>query len=121
MSTRKITRKTVFNYFEIAAKLTFSKKDERSFFLGAVGIRSDGKIVTAINGSSKIPTRQAHCEYRLCTKLDVGSVVYLVRMRRDGLLGNSKPCHNCQKVLKTTGVKRVYYSIGPSEYGVMDF
>lgn len=115
------TRKTIFNYFEIASKLAFSRRDGRSFFLGAIGVRRDGKIVHAINGSSKIPTRQAHCEYRLSTKLDVGSIVYLVRIRRDGLLGNSKPCHNCQKALRTVGVKRVYYSIQNNEYGVMDF
>ena len=115
------SRKTIFNYFEVASKLAFSKKDGRTFFLGAIGIRKDGKIVTAINGSSKIPNRKAHCEYRLTSKLDVGSIVYLVRIRRDGMFGNSKPCPNCQKVLRTTGIKRVYYSIANDEYGVMDF
>jgi deoxycytidylate deaminase len=115
------TSKKIKNYFEVAAKLAFSRQDERSFFHGAIGVRKDGAIVHAINGSSKIPTRQAHCEYRLSTKLDVGSVVYLVRIRRDGSMANSKPCHNCAKAMRSVGVKRVYYSIEEKEYGVMDF
>lgn len=100
--------------------MAFTRRDGRSFFHGAIGVRKDGAIVHAINGSSKVPSRQAHCEYRLSTRLDVGSVVYVVRRRKDGTLANSKPCMNCEKAMRSVGVRRVYYSIGDSEYGVMD-
>lgn len=103
------------------AKLASSKEDERSFLLGAVGIRKDGVMVQATNGPSRLPCRQAHAEARLCRKLTPGSIVYVVRVRlADGKFGMARPCHSCQKILKSKGIKKVYYSINSFEYGVME-
>lgn len=115
-------RKKIFHYFEICAAVTTKVKDRRNFLLGAIGIRSDGAIVKSFNGHSHAPNNRAHAEYRLAQKLDVGSVVYIVRIRvGDGKLAIAKPCDRCQKVLKAKGVKKIFYSIGENEYGVIDF
>lgn len=105
------------------AALTATKRDdERSFLLGAVGIRYDGVLVKSVNASSFHPVRTGHAEARLCKKLDVGSVVYVVRVKLlDGSLAIARPCKACQKILRSTGVSKVYYSISNSEYGVMTF
>lgn len=111
----------IWHYFEIAAEQAFSKKDRRSFYLGAVGIRSDGAIVSACNGPTSEPERKAHAEYRLAKKLDPGSIVFVCRLlRKDRSFAIAKPCHSCTKMLVSRGVSKVYYTIAPGEYGVLN-
>src|SRR5688500_6623337 len=100
-----------------AAMVSRLRKDDRRYFIGAIGIRADGTNVKAYNGNPKEPTREHHCEYRLSRKLDRGATVYVARtlagLRRTGgqLLGVARPCPDCEKALRYRGVARVYYSI----------
>lgn len=74
------------------------------------------------NGCSTDVAPTAHAEARLAKKLDVGSVVYVARVRCDnGKLAMSKPCPHCERILKNRGVKRVTYTIGENEFGVLEF
>lgn len=51
-----------------------------------------------------------------------GSTVYVARVRRDnGKMAMSRPCRDCERVLRSRGVRKVFYTIGPKEYGVMEF
>lgn len=106
-----------------AAIVSRLKQDDRRFFIGAIGIRADGTKVRACNGNPKEPTREHHCEYRLSRKLDRGSVVFVARTVAggSGVLGVSRPCHNCEKALRSRGVARVYYTISDDEYGCLSF
>jgi deoxycytidylate deaminase len=119
-----------FDYFRLAAKVATSKDDERNFCIGAVAVRSDGAIVCAANGPTRLSPSYtgnvkfppAHAEARLCRKLDVGTVVYLVRIRKDnGEYAMAMPCKSCQRILKSRGVARVYYTINSNEIEFMDF
>jgi tRNA(Arg) A34 adenosine deaminase TadA len=111
----------IFNYLEIAAQAAVSKVDPRNFLLGAVAIRSDGAIVKALNSPSETPQYSLHAEFRLSRKLDVGSVVYVARIRLDsGEWGLSRPCFSCMKALKNKGVRRIYYTVSPGAYMVLD-
>jgi len=113
--------KKIFNYFEIAAKITSKNRGRRRFLVGAIGIRGDGTMVSAFNGSSPRPNRKAHAEYRLASKLDYGAVVYVARVKvGDGTFGMAKPCKSCQKALKSKKVSRVYFTTGPNSYDYMD-
>lgn len=38
-----------------------------------------------------------------------GNALYIARRLANGLLGNSKPCLNCQELCRIAGVKRIYY------------
>jgi deoxycytidylate deaminase len=87
--------------------------------LGAAGIRSDGVIVVSFNGAPKEPEWTAHSESRLCKKLTPNSVVAVVRVLANGEPAMAKPCPNCERCLQRVGVKKVYYSIGPKEFGVL--
>lgn len=108
------------DYFYIAAKTAVSKNDQRTFLHGAVGIRHDGAMVRSMNGPSMLPMRMAHAEYRVARKMDVGGVIYVVRIGiGTGKFAISKPCHNCQHFMKSRGINKVYYSINEDEYGVV--
>jgi tRNA(Arg) A34 adenosine deaminase TadA len=120
----------IWHCFTIAAAVAAAKDDSRDFLLGAVGIRSDGIRVVSPNGPAMICDKlhhksyykEAHAEYRLCRKLNKNSVVFVVRISKtDGRLMMAKPCTTCQIALKRKRVKKVYYSISDTEYGVMTF
>ncbi len=98
---------------------------ERTFRLGAVGIRADGKIVKSVNGStpsfnaphSKANEPSIHAEYKLCRKLTAYSKVYVARIDRSGNWAMAKPCQGCMLMLQAKGIKRIFYTISPNEYG----
>ncbi len=97
-------------YFDIALQAAASKDDNRNFRIGAVAIRSDGVVVKSSNGPTPEPCRHSHAEAKLCRKIDYGAIVYVIRLRRDGTIGMSKPCPDCEKILRTRKVKKVYYT-----------
>ena len=96
-----------------------SELDRRQFFIGAVGIRSDGARVKSRNSASDIISPHLHAEARLLRKLDFGAVVYVARVKRDGEWGCARPCRSCRAQLRTKGVNTVYYTIANGEYGVL--
>jgi len=56
-----------------------------------------------------------HAEFNAIKKVDKrhslsDAVLYIVRVRKDGSVSNSKPCCECRKMLNNSGVKAVYYS-----------
>lgn len=44
-------------------------------------------------------------------KLDI----VVVRVNRSGEICNARPCFNCLNMMKSVGIRRVYYSVGPDE------
>lgn len=113
----------LFNYLEIAIKAAnkFANNANRRpcAKLGAVGQRKDGAIVVSSNSLTAFPDRKVHAEYKVCKKMDVGGTLYVARVRfDDGELGMSLPCPNCQKMIRSRGIKKVYYSINKDQYGL---
>lgn len=107
-------------YLNLAAQKAW-KDDARSFYLGAVGIRYDGAIVWARNQAKQMISPDYHAEARLVKMLDVGSVVFVARIRLDiNEWANARPCRICRQKLKSRGVRFVYYTIGPGEWGKLD-
>lgn len=94
------------------------RRDESASRHFALAVRADGASVHAVNSRIEERAWQPHAEARLCRKVDVNAVVYVLREAK-GEWANSRPCENCQRLMKRKGVKRVYYTIGPSEYGVL--
>lgn len=111
----------VWKYFELAAQVASLKDDFRTHRIGAVGLRSDGALVCASNGPvRKSPLSIHHAEMRLVRKLDYYGTVFVARRRADGNWGLARPCVDCQRILRSRRVRRVYYTVGPEEYGVLD-
>ena len=48
-----------------------------------------------------------------------GLKAWSFRLRRDGKLGMAKPCVKCQKLLRDSGIKVVYYSNGDGQMETM--
>lgn len=105
-----------------AAKDNPEKYDNRAFYLGAVGLRNDGVIVTSKNVAATdiVPTH--HAEARVIRKLTPDSVIWVARISRvDGHWTMSRPCSGCQRRMRAAGVRKVVYTIGPDEWGTIDF
>lgn len=90
--------------------------------LGAVGLRNDGVIVYSRNVASSEPAPNHHAETRLVRKLTPRSEVWVARVAKGtGNWAMSKPCKNCEGRLRSAGVERIVYTIGPGEWGVIEF
>ena len=111
------------DYLELALRFA-AREDERGYALGAVGLRTDGAIVTARNGAVRPlavgHVKPGHAESRLTRKLDVGAVVYVSRRLRNGAWAMARPCLSCQGLLTAKGIVKVYYTIAPGEFGVLN-
>ena len=106
--------------FRLSKKVA-AKNDCRQYRFGAVGIRKDGTIVISRNIPTRCPEPRAHAESRIARKLNKGSIIYVIRIDRKNNLTMARPCKSCQRVMLRKGVKKVYYSINPQEYGVIVF
>lgn len=116
----------VNRFFEMAKEQALAGDEKRNFLLGAVGIRSDGALVSSKNGAvysisddeyKTLPT--AHAEGRLCRKLGKNGIVYVVRIaKKDGALVMARPCPICASLMKAREVQKIYYSINSFQYGV---
>jgi cytidine deaminase len=101
-------------------------EDPRNFWLGAIGIRRDGVLVSAKNGavfSTTVDNYQlmpgSHAEGRLLRKLGHGGVVYVSRVsKKDNTLAMARPCGMCQVRLRSYRVEKVYYTIDQYHYGI---
>lgn len=49
-----------------------------------------------------------------------GATIYIARVGRNGKPAMAKPCEYCEPMLREAGVKKVKYTIGPNEYGVLN-
>jgi tRNA(Arg) A34 adenosine deaminase TadA len=114
----------VERYFRLAKTIAVKGDTpviKRNHRLGAVGIRSDGVIVTASNIPCRDLYAMAHAEARLVKKLNYGSEIFVVRILSNNTLGNACPCIKCQNAMRLRGIRRVYYSISDDKYGVIVF
>lgn len=103
-----------------ALKLAATGNRKKNHLLAAIAIRQDGTIVSSRNGMTQVPRPSAHAEARVLKKAGHGSVLYVAKISKKGEPGLAKPCANCMSLIKNKKVKRVYYTIGPDEFGVID-
>jgi len=94
--------------------------DNRTFTLGAVGLRNDGVIVSSRNVSALDYAPDHHAEARLVRKMTPNSIIWVARVLKNGTWAIAKPCNPCRTRLKAAGVRRVVYTIGHNEWGIMD-
>lgn len=100
--------------------------DQREFWLGCVGVRKDGAIVSAKNGSMRfreIPRNISktspanHAECRCLRKMDTGGVLYVARVSNVGL-AMARPCCRCAINIQSRYISKVYYTINNQQYGI---
>lgn len=106
----------VRKYLELAAQVSRLKDDDRTYFLGAVGLRRDGVLVAACNGNPKEPEPEHHAEARLLRKLGKGEIVFVARTLADGTWANAMPCVHCRLKLYRRGIERICFTTGPDRW-----
>lgn len=103
--------------------------DNRSFWLGCVGIRDDGAVVVAKNGAVKFSTSienyqlipSSHAEGRVIRKLGSNGIVFVARVsKKDHSLSMARCCPMCETRLRSAKVKKVYYTINAEYYGLFN-
>lgn len=103
------------------AVATAEKSDHVKWKLGSVVWRGGSVLSTACNRIRNDPDVVEDSKYFLCTVHsevaaikaagDVsGAKLFVARRRRDGGLGLAKPCGRCMKVIRESGVRRVFYT-----------
>jgi len=113
--------------------LTFAKKSEYVPYKVGACIARGRRILSA--GCNQVKTHpmmlrfnnnfvsSLHAEMHACIGVDpealFGSDIYVVRVRRDGSLGLSKPCKICREFLEELGIRRAFYSEGGDNFGVI--
>lgn len=104
-----------------AIELARNINDGRHFRHAAVAIREDGTAVQSTNLMTQIPQPRGHAESRVMLKAGWGSIVYVARVLKNDMPALSKPCHNCEHIMRVRGVRKVFYTISENEYGCLTF
>jgi len=119
-----MSKNAIFSYFNDAVNRSLKaipKYESRKSVIGAIAIRKDGTIVHSHNGGAKRHSPNSHAEARICRKIDADAVIYIARIRRDNYkLDLARPCIHCFNRMRAYKVSKVYYSISPNEYGVIN-
>ena len=112
-----INMRILSNAAEFAAK---TKNTEKNFFLAAIALRRDGAWIYSTNQTvveAQMPS--AHAEARALKKAGKGSILWVARVLKDKKTwALAKPCRTCVALIQNKHVSKVYYTIGPNEFGV---
>ena len=100
--------------------------DRRNYWLGAIGIRRDGVLVSAKNGAVFSTTTEnyqlmpgSHAEGRCLRKLGKGGTIYVARvLKRTNDYAMARPCPMCMTLLCSAKIERAFYTIDSLHYGV---
>lgn len=118
----------MFDYLELAARISLptDDNDPRNFWLGCVGVRRDGVIVSAKNGAvlasanynyQLIPN--SHAEGRTLRKLGKRGTLYVARVsKKTRSYAMARPCGVCQIRIRASNVDKVVYTINENQYGI---
>jgi tRNA(Arg) A34 adenosine deaminase TadA len=117
-------------FFNLAKRESF--KSTSKFRLGAVVV-DKRKNVLGVAANSMTKTHTAckhlkgrgtnedtaypflHAEIRALLGLRIedtqGGSIYVYRQRKDGTIGNARPCPGCLQVIKELGIRRIYFTV----------
>lgn len=111
-------------FFELAKKLAV-KSNHRAHPLGSVLVQKNRVISVGFNTlrthtKSNNNFKTTHAEFSALFGIDFkatrGSILYVVRIKKDGSVGMSRPCTFCQELIQAAGIKGVFYSIDNNPY-----
>jgi deoxycytidylate deaminase len=93
---------------------------------GAIIEKGGSFIAAGVNSKSPIywntEVFSVHAEADACSKVynNRSATMYVARVNKQGQVRNSKPCPDCEKLLRKQRFSRVYYSIAENEWGRLD-
>ena len=102
----------------------FAEKSEENKKHGAIIVKSGRVVGTGFNRFKNHPHNipeeliKVHCSrhaeevaIREAGSNAKGAILYVARVNRQGADRNSKPCHICSDIIKSSGVKKVIYTV----------
>lgn len=106
--------------FRVASKVA-KKSEHEQHKLGAVVVKGGRILSTGFNSlgySGYLRTQTRHAEESAILKLlrerrlhDLsGADLYVTRFTRGGAIGIARPCSRCRDLIKTVGIRRIFYS-----------
>ena len=108
----EVNLKSVFNMTK-AVQRTMLKQRSGSIINMATNSDEYCHFSSRFNRQSFFPASR-HAEIACCLNQPAsstnGAVLYVVRVRKDGTFGMSKPCEVCQGAMKFLNIKKIYYS-----------
>ena len=101
-----------------------AEKSEENKKHGAIIVKSGRVVGTGFNRFKNHPHNipeeliKVHCSrhaeevaIREAGSNAKGAILYVARVNRQGVDRNSKPCHICSEIIKSSGVKKVIYTV----------
>ncbi len=110
-------------FFDLAEKISI-RSSHKQHFIGACIVKKNRIISLGYNqlkthpkSPSKFKSLHAETHALLGIPLEQlrGASIYVFRKTRNNTLGNSKPCRDCESLLRAVGIKNVFYCL-PSGY-----
>ena len=126
-----ITNNVPTRFIEIARKMALMSNSP-DYRHGAILVKGGSILSTSSNKNRHIrwgtrfrkrdcghATQHAElgCILGIDRSVTSGSVIYVVRVNKKGVLRMSKPCEMCQSVLSHVGIKKVVYSADDGQFG----
>jgi deoxycytidylate deaminase len=105
-------------FFDLAKKLSF-KSNHRQHKMGCVIAKGNKLLGIGFNKNRTHPKsmsefRTLHCEVDAVINAGEenlnGAIAYIYRQTKGGKLGLSRPCLGCEALLRSYGIKTVYYT-----------
>lgn len=105
-------------HFQLASKLA-KKSTHHQHHLGAVITKGNKILGVGFNKNKTSPRSNnafstLHAEISAILNTDEedleGSEIYIFRATKSGKLGLSRPCIFCEKMLRSVGIKKIYYT-----------
>lgn len=112
---------------KLANKL--AHKSQHKHKLGAVLFKNNKILSVGFNQlkthpKSTHPYKTIHAEMQAIFSCPVrslnGASLYVCRVSSSGI-AMAKPCEHCEQLIRSTGIKQVYYTINNLSYGVTSY
>lgn len=111
-------------YFKLCEKLSY-KSNHSQHRLGCVIVKKNRIVGLGFNSNKTSPHspdkfKTIHAEFDAICGISPNdlkdSTAYILRIRKDGSYGMSKPCETCLLILKHCGVERICYTTQAGGY-----
>lgn len=95
--------------------------------LGASLWRSRAQLAVGHNRSKNDPALTAYEHCSVHAEIDAlnqvvdasGTVLYVARLTRSGLVSMARPCLRCMEAITDAGVKKVVYTVNTHQFGII--
>lgn len=117
------------NQFIRIAKKNINRCQHHQYWVSAVIIKKNKIVSVGFNSLKTHPKMNSektlHAEVSAVLRAKrqdiAGATVFVLRSTRSGKVGMAKPCEICDRILRISGIKNVYYTTSNGEIAQLVF